>query len=64
MKRGFNRTVKNERHSSPALPGKPLTIAEFKAWIAAAEKGGSISLEEAKAIWQEKKRKLLDIIHQ
>ena len=44
---------------SPALPGKTLKLQAFKNWIAASETSSSISLNDAKALWQNKKKQLV-----
>jgi len=46
---------------SLALPGKELTIDEFKTWIENAEKGKSITLKQAEKKWAIKKKKLLTL---
>ncbi len=43
---------------SPALPGKALTLTEFKNWINAAENAPSVSLTEAKQTWANKRKQL------
>jgi len=43
---------------SPALPGKPLSITQFKKWISDAENAPSVSLNEAKAIWAKRQKQL------
>ena len=43
---------------TPALPGKPLSTSEFKKWIEQAEKKPTISLAEAKAKWNIRKKQL------
>ena len=43
-------------YGSPALPGKPLSITQFKKWISDAENAPSVSLNEAKAIWAKKQK--------
>ena len=44
---------------NPALPGNPMTEEEFKNLILSRENGPSISLKEAKAKWQKKRKQLL-----
>lgn len=48
-------------NKSPALPGKELSISEFKKWINQAEKAPTISLSEAKEKWILRKKELTKI---
>lgn len=43
---------------SPALPGKPMSPKEFKAWVIAAEKGPTVGFKEFKSTWAERKEQL------
>lgn len=43
---------------SLALPGKEISIKEFKSWIENAEQNKTISLQQAEKKWQAKKKKL------
>lgn len=43
---------------SLALPGKEISLDEFKAWITNAEKSKTISLQQAEKRWKAKKEKL------
>jgi hypothetical protein len=52
------RIVKSPRFESPVLPGEPMNISAFQAWIADAEKAPSVSLKAAKSTWAAKKRQL------
>ena len=52
------RIVKSPRFETPALPGKPMDISAFEAWIAGAEQAPSVSLKAAKSTWAAKKRQL------
>jgi hypothetical protein len=52
------RILSNDDLDIPSLPGKPLSISEFRAWVKYAESKPSVSFKEAKAIWK-KKRKVL-----
>jgi hypothetical protein len=54
----FIRIVKSPRFESPALPGKPLDLSAFKAWIKAAESAPSVSLKAAESTWAAKRKKL------
>lgn len=53
------RIIDNVQTDTPALSGKPMSIAQFKAWVNEAENSTSISLKEAKSRWQSKRKKLL-----
>lgn len=48
-------------YDSPALPGNPMTLKQFRAWIAEAEKSPTISLEESNRRWAIKKKQLLKL---
>ncbi len=56
----FIKIVSEVKNSSPAVPGDPLSIAEFQQWIKRAEEMPTVSLEEAKSIWSKKKKLLAD----
>jgi hypothetical protein len=45
-------------NSSPALPGKLFTQTQFINWIKKAENSGTVSIQEAKLLW-EKRRKII-----
>ena len=47
---------------SPALQGNPLTNDEFKNWILQAENQPTLSLQDAKDKWKNKRQQLLQII--
>ncbi len=47
------RTLKVKETDKWALPGKPLTVDEFKAGIKEAEKGPFFTIEESKKILKE-----------
>jgi hypothetical protein len=47
---------------SPALPGDPLTNQEFVNWIKQAETMPTISLQEAKSKWTNKRMQLQQLI--
>ncbi|MBS1585292.1 MAG: hypothetical protein JSS82_07050 [Bacteroidetes bacterium] len=53
------RIVERMESDSPSLPGKPLSIAQFKAWIHDSERSPGISLKDAKSQWQGKRKQLL-----
>ncbi|MES2849475.1 MAG: hypothetical protein V4685_10500 [Bacteroidota bacterium] len=57
-KKQFLRIVDKQEFNSPALPGKPLNLKEFKDWIAGAETSATVSLKEAKAKWVGKRKQL------
>ena len=52
----------NEDFSSYALPGKPLNEEEFRAWVEYAENTTNVSLNEAKQLWETRKKKLQNLI--
>ena len=52
------RIVEEIDTDSPALSGKPLTLKEFKNWVAESEKAPTVSLQEAKSQWARKKKQL------
>ncbi len=45
--------------NSPVFPGEPLTIQQFEEWIDNRESAKTISLQEAKKEWANKREKLL-----
>lgn len=47
---------------SPALQGNPLTNDEFKNWILQAENQPTLSLQDAKVKWKNKRQQLQQII--
>lgn len=51
----------NEDYSSYALPGKPLNEKEFRAWVEHAENTTTVSLNEAKQLWEARKKKVFVI---
>ena len=53
----------NPNFESLSLPGKPISITAFKKWIKDAENVETISLNEAKKRWANKKKKLQALIH-
>lgn len=46
--------------SSPVFPGEPLTTQQFQEWVSNRESGKTISLEEVKNEWLNKRKKLFD----
>ena len=54
--------IEDSTYNSPALPGSPMSMKEFKNWIKEAEAAPTISLEDFKAQWAEKKKKILSLI--
>jgi hypothetical protein len=57
-KKQFLRIVDRQDFTSPALPGKPLNLKEFKDWITEAETSATIDLKDAKKIWAGKRKQL------
>ena len=55
--------VKDELPDSPALPGRPSSLAEFRAWLKQSEKMPVISLKDAKTQWANKKKQLQKASH-
>lgn len=54
----FIRIVNEDSLNSPSLPGGPMTMKAFKAWISDAENGPSLQLKEVKAKWASKRKEL------
>ncbi len=52
----------NESCSSYALPGKPLSVDDFRKWIEYTENTPTISLTLAKQQWQAQRKKLQQLI--
>jgi hypothetical protein len=52
------RIVKSPQFESPALPGKPMDLADFQAWIASSQETPSVSLKAAKSTWAAKRKQL------
>jgi hypothetical protein len=48
--------------SSYALPGKPVSLEDFRKWVEYAENTHSISLTQAKKRWQAQRKKLQQLI--
>ena len=51
------KTIRTKEAGSWALPGDPITLDEFKAGIKEAEKGPFYTIEEAKKIMEEWRKK-------
>jgi len=58
----FISILNNAVHDSPALPGKTLSMMDFRNWITDAETAPAISFDEAKARWAEKRKQLRNLI--
>ena len=58
----FIKIVKDPDLNSKALPGEPLSISEFKKWVADAENTTTTSLIEAKNKWAIKRKQLQKLI--
>jgi len=54
----FISIVESDVIDSPAVPGGPLSLNEFKKWINHAEQTSTVSHEEAKSIWKGKRKQL------
>ena len=54
----FISIVENDDTDSPALPGKRLSLDQFRKWVADAEQTSTVSLEDAKLIWLGKRKRL------
>ena len=52
------RIVKESDTNSYSLPGKPVSVEDFKKWIEFAENSPTVSIKEAKQRWSEQKKKL------
>jgi L-rhamnose mutarotase len=53
------RIIKEKKYRSYALLGDPITDEEFREWVEESEKSPTISIEEAKQRWEQKKKMLL-----
>jgi hypothetical protein len=59
MKPKFSlKTTRPYKSHTPVLPGKPLSLKDFKNWIRNAEAGSTFSLNEFKEKWLAKRRQL------
>ncbi len=54
----FISIIDNSDMDTPALPGMPLSINEFKNWIKNAGQSPTIPLKEAKEKWASKRQQL------
>ena len=54
----FISILEDSEIGSPALPGAALSLTEFKEWIADAEQAPLVSLNDAKQIWADKRKRL------
>ena len=54
----YIRIVDDADLDTPALPGGPMGLKAFKDWIATSEESPTVSLNEAKSKWAEKKKQL------
>ena len=54
----FIKIVRDATTASPAVPGDPLSINEFRKWVKQAEEMPTVSIEDAKSIWSKKKKLL------
>lgn len=53
--------IKEIDYNSPTLPGKPMSLKAFRAWIAEREKSPTISLKEFQRRWAVKRKELLKL---
>ena len=51
-KRQILRIIDNSEYDSPSLPGKPLSLSQFKEWIQQAEETPTVTLAEAETKWK------------
>jgi hypothetical protein len=56
--RHFISIVGHDSFDSPAIPGPEISLSKFKKWVNDAEQTHTVSLDEAKAIWQTKRKQL------
>ena len=52
------RILGETKSNTASLPGEPMALAEFKAWVAALESAQTITLEQAKERWENQKTNL------
>ena len=57
----FVNIIENSNIHSPALPGTPLSLNEFKKWIINAEQTPAVSLNHAKEKWASKRKQLREL---
>jgi hypothetical protein len=56
------RILENSELDSPSLPGSALSLSQFKSWIKEAEQTSTVSLNEAKEKWANKRKQLQRLI--
>jgi hypothetical protein len=54
--------IREEGIGTPALPGTPLSLEQFRNWINNAEQGPTISLKDADEKWAKRKQQLKDLM--
>jgi hypothetical protein len=55
------RIIEKSEFNTPALPGKAVSLQEFRKWIANAETSPTISLQDARSAWTARKKQLQQI---
>ncbi len=58
QEKNFVNIIAKSNFNSLALPGKPLTIKQFKNWIESRENGPSMNFRDAKAKWAKEKSRI------
>lgn len=58
----FISIIENSDLDSPSLPGAALSLSEFKNWIMDAESASTVSLNQAKEKWANKRKQLQKLI--
>ncbi len=58
QEKNFIKIINSPEKSSAALPGAPLSSAEFKNLIASRENDKTVSLKEAKSVWARQRKQL------
>jgi hypothetical protein len=56
------RIIKEPDLDSLSLPGKPISVEDFRKWIEYIENSQTVSLKEAKQRWAGQKKKLQKLI--
>ncbi len=54
----FVKVVDNSEIDSPALPGKRLSITEFRNWIKTAEQTPAVPFKQAQEKWANKRKQI------
>jgi hypothetical protein len=54
----YIKIVDDANLDSPALPGAQMSLKAFKDWIAKSEEAPTVSLQDAKSKWAEKRKQL------